>query len=131
MEALVEIKIDKKLEHLQVADPETEKYNEIVNEILKAKSYHLESVKPYDGTPDYDEDFTSKEIDDATYITVLVELSQDVLNDWHHHSENIINAAVDSISSRDMELLFAREFGREAFLYFNHKQGTQADEATF
>ncbi|NBL63689.1 hypothetical protein GV828_00585 [Flavobacterium sp. NST-5] len=130
MEALVEIKMDKKLEHLQLADPQTEKYNEIVNEILKVKTFHLESIKPYDGSINYEEDFTAKEIDDATYITVLADVSQADFDNYMQHSENIINAAIDSISSRDKDLLLAREFGREAFLYFNYKESTQPNEAT-
>lgn len=128
MKALAEIKTNKKIEHIHVAHPETEKYNEIVNELLKCEHFELEDLQPYNGTPDFEEHFSDKEIEDATYITVLIDVEGD-LSAARNQGDGIVRKAIDALASRELDLLYAREYGRESFLYFNYEQRTQVDEA--
>ena len=119
MKALVEIKTDKKIEDIAIVNAGTEKYDFIVNEILKAKNFKIVSVEVFEGHPDSEKEYGSMEVNEETYITTVVDLEPNEIGNFLNHKNSIIDKVMESISSRTLDILAASEHGNEAFVYFN------------
>jgi hypothetical protein len=119
MKALVEIKISKKIDHIEVVNAGTEKYDFIVNEILKNRGFEVKDVQIYEGYPDLEKEYSDVEIVEATYFSTVVELQLDEINNFKSHENEIIDKAIASLTSRELDIMGAAEYGKESFLFFN------------
>lgn len=119
MKALVEIKTNKKINDISIVNSGTEHYNSIVNDILKSRDFEISDVRIFEGHPENEKEYSSMQINEATYITTLVDLDKEEVENFKLHSYKIIDKAIDVISSRELDILAASEQGNEAYLYFN------------
>lgn len=119
MKALVEIKTSKKIEDISVVNAGTEKYDFIVNEILKNRGFEITDVQIYEGYPEIEKEYSEIEIVEATYITTVVDLELDEINNFKLYENEIIDKAIASLSRRELDIMGASEYGKESFLFFN------------
>lgn len=119
MKAIVEIKTANKLEDVAVVPAGTEKYNSIVNDILQDKDFEVTDVQIFNGYADLEKEYTSMEIAEETFITVVIDLELEEINHFKLHENTIINKAMNSLSSRELDIVSASEFGKRAFIHFN------------
>jgi len=118
MKAIVEIKIGKKIEDISVVNAGTEKYDYIVNEILKNRGFEVIDVQIYDGYPEIEKEYSDMEIIEATYITTVVDLELDKINNFKLHEDEIVDKAIASLSRRELDIMGASEYAKESFLFF-------------
>lgn len=121
MKALVELKTDKKLEDIAIANAGTEKYDLIVNEILKNVKFEIVDVQAFDGYPEVEKEYSSLEIPEATYISTVIELQNDEIENFKSYENQIIDKAIHSLTSRELDIMGASEYGKETFLFFHRE----------
>ena len=119
MEALVEIKTNKKIENLEMVLSGTEKYNSIVNDILKCRDFELIAVQPFLGHPEQEKEFESMESAEATFITIKTELNPIQIEKNAANENTIIDKAMEALGTRALDILSVTKFGNEAHVYFN------------
>lgn len=121
MKALVEIKTNTKIEDIAVVNAGTEKYNSIVNDILQSREFTVTDVQVFEKHPENDKEYPSMEVDEATYITTVVDLNQEEMEHFNLHENEIIGKIMEALNNRDLDILAASEFGTESFVYFNQE----------
>lgn len=120
MKAIVEIKTRKKIEDVTVVNAGTEKYNTIVNDILKQSGFEVVEVKVFEDYPEMESEYSSLKTDEASYILATVELTSDEISNFKLHETSIIDKVMDIISQRELDIVGASEFERESFIFFNN-----------
>lgn len=119
MKALVEIKTDQKIEAISIVNAGTEKYNATVNEILKCKNFEVVDVQVFEGHPEFEKEYASMEVAEETYISTLIDLEPNEIENFLSYKNEILAKAMKSISNRNLDILAASEHGNEAYVYFN------------
>lgn len=119
MKAIAEIKTHKKIEDISIVNAGTEKYDLIVNEILKSRDFEVVDVQIFEGHPDSEKEYASMEVAEVTYIKTILDLEPNEIQNFSTHKKAIIDKAMKSISNRNLDILAASEHGNEAYVYFN------------
>ena len=119
MKAIAEIKTHKKIEDISIVNAGTEKYDLIVNEILKSRDFEVIKVQIFEGHPDSEKEYTTHEVNEVTYIKTIIDLEPNEIENFSSHQNAIIDKAMKSISDRNLDIFAASEHGNEAYVYFN------------
>lgn len=119
MKSIVEIKLNRQITNVGISTVNSKTYEDIIDQILEDGGYGLIDVAPYNGNPDNHRDFNQSKLRGVTFVSLLMNLDENQINDFENHEVDIIEKALHILGKKYLDIVDFTEDDGETTLYFS------------
>lgn len=105
MKAIVEIKLNKKIIGVPAQNPGTKFYEDVIDQILVDDGYEVIAVSPYYGDLDSHNDFKESNLENVTFVSLVIDLEKKQIEDFKKYDHDIIGLVLDDLGDKYMAII--------------------------